>query len=314
MLFYNLTKSNDETIDLSDIHLEDDNVYAGYIDFEEFKKVYSCFGFSESTITECENNSGNIRSSIDVYDHYSCGFITVIKQALLHEQLDRVAFFVKKNLFLIVKLKDENESTLVLFESALKRYKESITLEKIIFAYFEKLINGDNEILESIRNRVTAMEENMLNSIPDNMMNRQIFQFKKELLTFRDYYEQLISIGEELQENENNLFSEEDIRYIRLFTDKISRLRGSVMSLTDMTLQLREVYEATLDINLNSIMKVFTFITTIFLPLTVITGWYGMNFKIMPELDWEYGYVYVVVLGIVVVSTCILFFKKKKLI
>ena len=212
-----------------------------------------------------------------------------------------------------MKLKDENESTLAMFEAALKKYKDSITLEKIIFAYFERMINGDNKILESMGNRITALEENMINAVPDNMINRQIFRFKKELLTFRDYYEQLIDVGEELQENENHLFSEEDLKYIRLFTGKVNRLLGSVMSLMDMAVQLREVYEATLDINLNSIMKVFTVITTIFLPLTVITGWYGMNFNFMPELQWRYGYLYVIVFGIVIVSVCIVYFKKKKL-
>lgn len=312
-MFYNLTKSNSETIELNDINLKNDNVYAGYVGFDEFEEIYSCFGFPESVITECRNNGESIRSNIDVYDYYSCGFITVIKQALLHEKLDRVAFFIKKNFFLIVKLKDENESTLAMFEAALKRYKESITLEKIIFAYFERLINGDSKILESMGNRITALEESMINAVPDNMINRQIFQFKKELLTFRDYYEQLIDVGEELQENENNLFDEKDLRYIRLFTDKVKRLLGSVLSLTDMTIQLREVYEATLDINLNSIMKIFTVITTIFLPLTLIAGWYGMNFRVMPELQWEYGYPYVIVLSIVVVFASILYFKKKKL-
>ncbi len=175
------------------------------------------------------------------------------------------------------------------------------------------MINGDNKILESMGNRITALEENMINAVPDNMINRQIFQFKKELLTFRDYYEQLIDVGEELQENENHLFSEEDLKYIRLFTGKVNRLLGSVMSLMDMAVQLREVYEATLDINLNSIMKVFTVITTIFLPLTVITGWYGMNFNVMPELQWRYGYPYVIAFGIVIISVCIVYFKKKKL-
>ena len=175
------------------------------------------------------------------------------------------------------------------------------------------MINGDNKILESMGNRITALEENMINAVPDNMINRQIFQFKKELLTFRDYYEQLIDVGEELQENENHLFSEEDLKYIRLFTGKVNRLLGSVMSLMDMAVQLREVYEATLDINLNSIMKVFTVITTIFLPLTVITGWYGMNFNVMPELQWRYGYPYVIAFRIVIISVCIVYIKKKKL-
>jgi magnesium transporter len=60
-------------------------------------------------------------------------------------------------------------------------------------------------------------------------------------------------------------------------------------------------------------MKVFTVITTIFMPLTLIVGWYGMNFKYMPELNWKYGYLTVIIASILVVSGCIFFFKKKKL-
>ena len=59
-------------------------------------------------------------------------------------------------------------------------------------------------------------------------------------------------------------------------------------------------------------MKVFTVITTVFLPLTLIAGWYGMNFAAIPELEWRYGYLYVILLSVFVCSLCILFFKHKK--
>ena len=71
---------------------------------------------------------------------------------------------------------------------------------------------------------------------------------------------------------------------------------------------------AALDYNANSIMKVFTVVTTIFMPLTLIVGWYGMNFHFMPELTWEYGYIGVIVLSVTVVIASIVFFKKKKLL
>jgi cbb3-type cytochrome oxidase subunit 3 len=48
-------------------------------------------------------------------------------------------------------------------------------------------------------------------------------------------------------------------------------------------------------------MKLFTIIATIFLPLTLITGWYGMNFTSMPELTWEYGYIYVIGLFVAII-------------
>ncbi len=69
-----------------------------------------------------------------------------------------------------------------------------------------------------------------------------------------------------------------------------------------------------LDYNLNNIMKLFTVITTIFLPLTLIVGWYGMNFTNMPELTWQYGYPAVIVFSVIVVMFCVIAFKKYKLL
>ena len=58
-------------------------------------------------------------------------------------------------------------------------------------------------------------------------------------------------------------------------------------------------------------MEFLTMISTIFFPLTLITGWYGMNFD-MPELNWEYGYPVVIVLAVVIVAVLIRYFKRKK--
>ena len=61
----------------------------------------------------------------------------------------------------------------------------------------------------------------------------------------------------------------------------------------------------------DELMKLFTIVTVIFLPLTLLVGWYGMNFN-MPELGWKYGYPAVIVLSIIIVLLLILYFKKKK--
>ncbi|MDD4096489.1 MAG: CorA family divalent cation transporter, partial [Oscillospiraceae bacterium] len=64
-------------------------------------------------------------------------------------------------------------------------------------------------------------------------------------------------------------------------------------------------------INLNSIMKVFTVITSFFFPLTLIVGWYGMNLK-MPEFGWRYGYLFVIGISVMTAIGTLLFFKRKK--
>ena len=66
-----------------------------------------------------------------------------------------------------------------------------------------------------------------------------------------------------------------------------------------------------MDIEQNEIMKIFTVLSAVFLPLTLIAGWYGMNFS-MPEYGWALGYPMVIVLSIAVCTACILFFRRKK--
>ena len=77
-------------------------------------------------------------------------------------------------------------------------------------------------------------------------------------------------------------------------------------------LQLRELFQALQDARQNRVMGLLTVVTTLFLPLTLLTGWYGMNFTRMPELQWRYGYLALIVVAGVLVILEVLFFKKKK--
>ena len=90
------------------------------------------------------------------------------------------------------------------------------------------------------------------------------------------------------------------------------RLQDMVNSQRDYTAQLRDLLQAQLEVKQNTIMTVLTVITTIFLPLTLIAGWYGMNFIYMPELSWAYGYPVIIIVSVLIVVGCLYLFKKKK--
>jgi magnesium transporter len=77
-------------------------------------------------------------------------------------------------------------------------------------------------------------------------------------------------------------------------------------------MQLGDLYQSQIDLKQNRIMTILTVVTTIFMPLTLITGWYGMNFTHMPELDSPYGYPLVIVTALVIAVASLLYFKKKK--
>jgi magnesium transporter len=72
-----------------------------------------------------------------------------------------------------------------------------------------------------------------------------------------------------------------------------------------------EIYLSSMSNRLNSIMKVLTIIATIFMPLTFITSLYGMNFKHMPELQWEYGYFMVLGMVVVIALSMLEYFRRK---
>lgn len=74
------------------------------------------------------------------------------------------------------------------------------------------------------------------------------------------------------------------------------------------------MYQTQVDIQQNRVITFLTVVTTIFLPLTLITGWYGMNFSNMPELGWKYGYLIIIVLAIEVLIAEICYLKKKKML
>ena len=77
-------------------------------------------------------------------------------------------------------------------------------------------------------------------------------------------------------------------------------------------LQLRELFQALQDARQNRVMGLLTVVTSLFLPLTLLTGWYGMNFARMPELQWRYGYLALIVVAGALVALEVAFFIKKK--
>ena len=75
--------------------------------------------------------------------------------------------------------------------------------------------------------------------------------------------------------------------------------------------QIREMQQSRIDLHQNDTMRILTVVTTIFFPLSLITGWYGMNFNNMPELSHPFGYFILIIICAVIVIGEIIYFKKK---
>ena len=125
------------------------------------------------------------------------------------------------------------------------------------------------------------------------------------------YYDQPADFCEMLEENYTGFLGEEDCRLFRVMAKRIELLADNTRNLREYTLQIREMYQARTAERQNKIMQFLTVVTTIFMPLTLITGWYGMNFVNMPELYYKGSYFIIIGVVLLIVIIEILYFKHK---
>ena len=314
----------------------------GYITFAELQDDAVMYGFPEETIRACRENLHNFRSDTIVTGNLVFTVLDLINLLRVFDEKDRLAIYVQSDLCLFVEIQDEDGSIRGMFDRVLDSYRtetagstvlmyaepgrsgeprigaEAINLrhtvpEKFLYRFLDLLIQEDRKFLENMEFNMSALETRILKERVDAAFINEILVMKKELMYMWNYYDQLIDIGEVLRDNDNEMFPPENVRRFATFTERTMRLSENVKHLKEYAVQLRETHDAMLDYNLNNIMKLFTVITTIFLPLTLIVGWYGMNFTDMPELTWKYGYPGVIVFSVIVVGICIIAFKKYKL-
>ena len=211
----------------------------------------------------------------------------------------------------IVLLDDDGTAQAILDRiQASKRWKFP-SLERFIYDFLEGILAGDLISLEKYEKEMDMMEDRILAGDLDDVMERLV-DIRGELLDLRTHYEQLVDLGQELEENENAFFSAKNLRFFRLFIERTERLQSIVTALREHTMQIRDLYHSQLELRQNRNMTFLTIIATIFMPLTLITGWYGMNFTHMPELDSPYAYPIVAGVCLLIVTTCLIILKKKK--
>ena len=311
-MLYELTPTYRE---ISLAECDETRLTVGVLTVDELRDARARFGFSERVIEQCLSEHDRYRNSVDVFDTYTFSVVTVVDAQDPMTHPDKVAFFFKRNLFLMVSLADEDRSADRIFMSVAARYKpEAATMEKVVAGVLEAFVERDGEALAAMAFEVNEMEEEVAAGKTDRKFNIEVFERRKRLLRLGNYYEQLIDIGGELTENENDIFEGDWLRYISMFVGRVERRYANVQLLRDSLTQVREAYQAVLDYSLNRVIRTLTVLATVYLPPTLISGWYGMNFTHMPELDWWLGYPLVIGLSIVFVVASMLYFKKKKML
>ena len=259
---------------------------------------------------DIEPTSGDIHSTkAEVnYDSLTGSFLIPDRQQL-SQSSRKFAFALDEKG--VVFIDDGGAAQAIINEVRRTRKWRLPSLERFLYDFLEQIVRSDRDLLEQYDRELDTIELAIVND-KDEAAPDRVNDVRSEIRDLRIHYEQLLDFSQELEENENNFFKHDNLRYFRLFSNRIERLRDTTVAISDHAAQIRDIYQSHLDIKQNRIMTVLTIVTTVFMPLTLIAGWYGMNFKFMPELETVWGYPVVIAVSALIVAGSLLFFKKKK--
>jgi magnesium transporter len=176
-------------------------------------------------------------------------------------------------------------------------------IDLVVDNYFVELERFGDQI-ESLEDVVVA------NPSPQTL--RDVHRFKNDMIMLRKSLWPLREVIARLERRESPLISENLGNYFRDVYDHTIIAIDTVETYRDILSGMLDIYLSSMSNRLNSIMKVLTIIATIFMPLTFLTSLYGMNFKNMPELQWEYGYFMVLGMVVVIAISMLLYFRRKR--
>ena len=182
-------------------------------------------------------------------------------------------------------------------------YLAYVLLDTIVDNYFL--------VLEKMEENIARVEERLMATV-GKTSSSEIHHLKRDLIVLRRQISPVRELVNALQRADSKLIHKATEIYLRDLHDHVISVVDAIESFRDILSGLHDIYLSSINLKMNEIMKVLTVISTIFIPLTFITGIYGMNFKFMPELEWKTGYFEILAVMAVLALTMMLYFKRKK--
>ncbi|MDY6972955.1 MAG: magnesium/cobalt transporter CorA [Thermodesulfobacteriota bacterium] len=181
----------------------------------------------------------------------------------------------------------------------------------LAYALIDAIVDHYFVVLEKIGERIEALEEEMT-EYPGHNTLQMIHHLKRELIFLRKSVWPLREVIGRFERDEMSLIQEKTTVFFRDVYDHTIQVMDSIDTFRDMVSGMLDLYLSTVSNRMNEVMKVLTIIATIFIPMTFIAGIYGMNFELMPELKWPWGYPLVWSVMVVIGIIMLYYFKRKK--
>ncbi|MCI1945102.1 magnesium transporter CorA family protein [Clostridium luticellarii] len=280
---------------------------------DEVEKLDDFISVDRETIDECRSFSQ--ASKINFFNGYIFIIFNVlnyVEKIVISRELN---VFLSRN-YIITVYKDKIDILENLIRD-IRGWKNCFVLKDnprvciLLYCILDRIVMKNYDIISELEVEADKIEINILKSPRQDQIDNLI-TLRRQVYKIRKYLSPLIYIGDSLTINDNLVIERESIKYFISLDKKIEKLMISLESLVQDLALVREAFESEIANKTNELMKIFTVIATIFLPLNLISSIYGTNLKGVPFMEVENGCHYVMIIMLLIALILICIFKRKR--
>lgn len=284
----------------------------GVHNVELVEKVCSHYGIHPLTIEDIV--STDQRPKIEEGEGYVYIVLKMMEYDIEKEsvQIEQVSLLLGENF--VLSFQEREGDTFTPVRERLRAGKGRIRSRKadyLMYALIDSVVDNYFIIMEKVGDTMAVIEERLLlNASKEGF--EAVYSLKREMLAVRRSVWPLRELVYKLERDEIALIQRDTQVFLRDVYDHVIQVIDTVETYRDLLSGMVDLYHSTMSTRTNDVMKVLTVISTIFIPLTFIVGIYGMNFDVMPELHWRYGYLFVWVIMLAIVGGMVWAFRRKR--
>lgn len=246
---------------------------------------------------------------VELYPSYIIGSFSVPDKSDPTGDPDTMSFYLEADHLIFIGDGDIAQKTLD--KVAATGILTKPTTSHALYAFMKTLIADDFSWFSSMEDAMESLEDAMIGHHAD-ISSQTIMSYRRAAMRMGSYYQQIGVMADLIADNENKVMSREEARAFGHITTHANHLSDRADMLREYSLQLYELHQTQIDLKQNSTMQILTIVTVMFAPLTLVTGWFGMNLTVMPGLDWPYMAGTIIALAAIMIIVMVVFFKKKR--
>lgn len=283
----------------------------GLGDIEVFQKIDTHMGIHTLVLEDILNTQQ--RPKTEDFEDYMFIVLKVLYYDLNNDIVSsQVSLILGQNFLISFEEKEEYAFTTIRDRIINDKGRvRKMGADYLVYCLIDTIVDNYFVVLEKLGIKIEMLEEDLMVDRGDEI-SKEVHILKREIIFLRKFIWPLREVINNLQRMESKVMKKATGFFLRDLYDHTIQVMDTIESYRDILTGIHEIDLSNTSKKMNEIIKVLTIITTTFIPISFITGVYGMNFEHMPGLHWKWGYAMVVVMMGVVSLSMVGYFKAKK--